>query len=104
MRGTRTIRWLTSVESCSVIEKECLAIKLSVEAFQVYLLGREFLIETDYRALQWLANFHMSNSRLTQWSLALQPFKFQVRHRRGCENANADALSRLLVKEKEGGM
>ena len=88
----------------SVIEKECLAIKLSVEAFQVYLLGREFLIEMDHRALQWLANFHMSNSRLTRWSLALQPFKFRVRHRKGCENANADALSRLLAKEKEGGM
>ena len=49
-------------QKCSVIEKECFAIKLSVEAFQVYLLGREFLIETDHRALQWLANFHMSNS------------------------------------------
>ena len=91
-------------QKCSVIEKECLAIKLSVEAFQVYLLGREFLIETDHRALQWLANFHMSNCGLTRWSLALQPFNFRVRHRRGCENANADAHSQLLAKEKEGGM
>jgi len=37
----------------SVVEKECLAIKLSVEAFQVYLLGQEFLIEMDRRVLQW---------------------------------------------------
>ena len=29
----------------SVIEKECLAIKLSVEAFQVYLLGRRFWLK-----------------------------------------------------------
>ena len=34
----------------STIEKECLAIKLGVEAFRVYLLGRKFEIQTDHRA------------------------------------------------------
>ena len=32
----------------STIEKECLAIKLPVNAFQVYLLGRPFVIQTDH--------------------------------------------------------
>ena len=35
----------------SNIEKECLAIKLGVNAFCVYLLGRPFCIETDHRSL-----------------------------------------------------
>ena len=68
----------------ATIEKECLAIKLGgVEAFQVYLLGNEFTIQTDHRALQWLTKIKDSNNRLLRWSLALQPFRFQVVHRKG---------------------
>ena len=37
----------------AVIEKECLAIKLGVETFAVYLMGREFVIQTDHQTLQW---------------------------------------------------
>ena len=59
----------------ATVEKECLAIRLEVEAFQVYLLGREFIIQTDHRALQWLTKFKDSNHRLMRWSLALQPFR-----------------------------
>ena len=78
----------------ATIEKECLAIKLGIETFQVYLLGKEFTIQTDHRALQWLTRFKDNNSRLMRWSLAMQPFHFQVQYRKGNDNANADALSR----------
>ena len=80
----------------STVEKECLAICLAVEAFRVYLLGRQFHVQTDHRALQWLNRLKESNARLTRWSLALQPYQFVVEHRAGTSNANADALSRLL--------
>ena len=38
-------------EKYSTIEKECLAIKLGIQAFQVYLLGKPFIVHTDHRAL-----------------------------------------------------
>ena len=38
--------------------------------------------------------------RLTRWSLALQPYTFEIQHRKGRDNANADALSRLPGKVK----
>ena len=69
------------------------SIKLGIEAFQVYLLGRELVIQTDHRALQWLTKFKDHNRRLMRWSLALQPYLFQVQHRRGTDSANADVLS-----------
>ena len=55
----------------STVEKECLAIRLGVQAFRVYLLGRTFTIQTDHRALQWLDRLKDTNARLTRWSLAL---------------------------------
>jgi phospholipid-translocating ATPase len=77
----------------ATIEKECLAIKLATHAFRVYLLGRKFTIQTDHRALEWLHRLKDNNARLVRWSLALQPYNFQVRYRTGCANGNADALS-----------
>jgi len=54
----------------STVEKECLAIKLAVEHFKVYLLGKPFTIHTDHRSLIWLNKLKDKNSRLTRWSLA----------------------------------
>ena len=101
-------KFLPREERYSTIEKECLAIKLAAQAFRVYLLGRPFEIQTDHRSLVWLDRLKDSNSRLTRWSLALQPFQFTVTHRSGKANGNADALSRAatttVLPEKGGGM
>ena len=72
-----------------------MAIKAGILAFRVYLLGRKFTIQTDHRALVWLDLLKDKNSRLTRWSLALQPYNFEVQHRTGHANGNADALSRI---------
>ena len=61
-------------ERYSTVEKECLAIRLAVEAFKVYLLGRNFVIQTDHRSLQWLERLKETNPRLCRWSLAMQPY------------------------------
>ena len=66
----------------STIEKECLAIKLAVKAFQMYLLGWPFIIQTDHRTLQWLSNVKDENSHLARWSLALQPYQFEIQHKK----------------------
>ena len=78
----------------STVEKECLAIKLGVEAFRVYLLGRDFTVQTDHRSLVWLDRLKDKNMRLARWSLILQQYSFKAVHRAGSSNGNADALSR----------
>ena len=84
----------------STIEKECLAIVLGIKAFATYLVRKPFILQTDHRALTWLWTFQDKNMRLTRWSLALQPYTFEIQHRKGRDNANADALSRLPGKVK----
>ena len=92
-------KFLPREERYSTIEKECLAIKLGIEAFRVYLLGRPFTIETDHRSLIWMERLKSTNNRLARWSLALQPYNFQVTHKAGKLNGNADALSRAPTNQ-----
>ena len=85
-------------EKYATVEK-CLAIKLAIQHFRVYLLGRHFTIQTDHRCLEWLDLLKENNARLTWWTLALQPYDFRVVYRGGKSNENADGLSRILTDD-----
>ena len=87
----------------SVVELECLAVKWALDTFKYYLLGREFTLETDHRALQWLGKMKDSNARVTRWFLSLQPFRFEVKYRAGKLNPVADFLSRHPGAEPSEG-
>lgn len=55
------------------VELECLAVQWALDTIKNYLLGRDFLLETDHRALQWLGHMKDSNARITHWFLACRP-------------------------------
>ncbi|GFX45734.1 transposon Tf2-6 polyprotein [Trichonephila clavipes] len=77
-------------------EKECAAIVYAVKKLNCYLDGQQkFIIQTDHNPLVWLKTNAGTNPRLMRWSLALQPFNFEVIHKPGRSHANADALSRI---------
>uniref|UniRef100_A0A9J7WVP0 ribonuclease H n=1 Tax=Cyprinus carpio carpio TaxID=630221 RepID=A0A9J7WVP0_CYPCA len=85
----------TTEQRYAAVEKEALAVKWAVLELKYYLLGRKFTLYTDHAPLQWMARAKDTNARVTRWFLALQDFHFDVRHRAGTANANADGLSRL---------
>ena len=85
---------LTKAEkNYSTIEKECLAIVFGTKQFRHYLLGRPFRIVTDHNPLKWL-NAQKMEGRLCRWALQLQEFDYVIEYRKGCQNINADAVSR----------
>ena len=79
----------------TVSERECLAIVEAIKSFRHYVHGLKFVVVTDHSALRWLHNAKDLNSRLTRWSLKLLEFDFTIEYRKGQDNANADALSRM---------
>ena len=79
----------------STIERECLAIVYGIGKFRQYLLGREFVLETDHKPLVYLNKLKNSNSRLMRWALSLQPYMFRVVHIPGKDHVGPDFLSRI---------
>lgn len=85
----------------STIEKELLAIILSIEFFHYYLIGREFLIVTDHRPLTYLFNTKNMSARLHRWRYVIMSYQFQIVYKSGKSNVVADALSRIAIESDE---
>ena len=75
-------------------EKEALPVIEGIKKFQPYLYGRKFTIHTDHHALKWLMTIKDVTGHLARWSLLIQQFDFNIKHRPGITNGNADGLSR----------
>lgn len=91
-------RTLTDSEiNYATIEKELLAIVWATKYFRPYLFGRKFKIVTDHKPLLWLMNLKDPNSKLVRWRLKLEEFDYEVVYKKGKNNTNADALSRISL-------
>jgi len=82
-----------------VTRKELLAIVCYTKAFRQYLLGRQFVVKTDYSALQWLRNTPEPIRQQARWCETLEEFDFQIILRPGRLHRNADALSRKPCRQ-----
>ena len=65
-----------------------------IKRFHPYLSGQKFTVHTDHNALKWLMSIQDPSGRLARWSMLIQNFDFDIIHRPGKANGNADALSR----------
>ena len=82
-----------------VTRKELLAICVAVEHFKPYLYGKQFLIRTDHKALEFLGSSSKAISPQFQtWMDLLSSFNFKIEFRRGIDHGNADGMSRSMHK------
>ena len=81
----------------STIEKECLALILAIQQFEVYLTSSTspIVVFSDHNPISFLHKLKNKNQRLLRWSLLLQEFNLDIRHIKGKDNTIPDAVSRV---------
>jgi hypothetical protein len=82
----------------SATELECKALHDCILHYSVYLKYiPHFEVFSDHNALRYMVNADntTTNGRLMRYLLALQEYNFAIYYRKGTENCDADAVSRL---------
>lgn len=78
-------------------EKEGLAVLSAIDKFRPYIEGTRFTVVTDASALTHIMRGKWrTSSRLSRWSIELQGYDLEIKHRKGRDNIVPDALSRAV--------
>ena len=80
--------------SYSTVEKEALALVLSVHIFSIYFGSSVVKVYTDHNPLTFVERMASHNQKLLRWSLELQQYNLRIIHRAGKDNLLPDLLSR----------
>lgn len=96
-------RTLTTAErKYPILHREALAMVFAMEKFYKYVYGHFVTIFTDHKPLEGIFNCKKGEppviaTRLQRYVIRLSIFDYEVKHRKGKNNGNADFLSRLPI-------
>ena len=85
----------TAESSYAPHKGELAAVILGTKKFEHILRARQFVIRTDSRCVQFLHSMKEYRGIYARWNCYLNSFQFQLEHRAGTKQTNADALSRM---------
>lgn len=89
-------RTLTDVETrYHNSEREALAVIWALEHFREYITDQKVHVFTDHEALLKMLKAPRPEGRFARWVVRLMGMDVTLHHRKGVNNGNADALSRL---------
>ncbi|GBG87996.1 hypothetical protein CBR_g46367 [Chara braunii] len=77
----------------STYMRELYALREALTHWKHYLLGRHFKVYSDHQTLQWIKTQTDLSPTLTRWLHDIDDFNFELKHKKGCYNRVADALS-----------
>ncbi|GBG75316.1 hypothetical protein CBR_g19948 [Chara braunii] len=78
----------------STYMRELYALRKALAHWKHYLLGRHFKVYSDHQTLQWIQTQSELSPTLTRWLHDIDVYSFELKHKKGCYNRVADALSR----------
>ena len=85
---------LGAERTLQVYEKELLAVIHALSSWKHYLLGADFVVQTDHQTLRYFLTQTKLSEKHMRWANFLSMFHFQIVHVEGKKNVVADALSR----------
>ncbi|GBG91621.1 hypothetical protein CBR_g52655 [Chara braunii] len=78
----------------STYMRELYTLREALAHWKHYLLGRHFKVYSDHQTLQWIQTQSELSPTLTRWLHDIDVYSFELKHKKGCYNRVADALSR----------
>ncbi len=78
----------------STYMRELYALRMPFDHWNHYLLGRHFKVFSDHETSKWIKQQTTLSPTLLRWFHEIHIFDFELRHKKGCFNRVADALSR----------
>ena len=67
----------------SVTDKELLACVKCMQFFRKYLIGRQFKLRTDHKAIQYMKDTKNDNARLFRWAIKLSDYDYEIEYVKG---------------------
>ncbi|CAL2259851.1 unnamed protein product [Prunus armeniaca] len=84
-----------SVLNYPTYDKELYAMHQAVKHWRAYLLGKEVVVHSDHKPLQFLTTqSKLQQARHMKWMSYLQQFSIVIKYKKGATNKLADMLSR----------
>ncbi|GBG78044.1 hypothetical protein CBR_g25980 [Chara braunii] len=77
----------------STYMSELYALRMALDHWKHYLLGRHFKVFLDHETLKWIKQQTTLSPTLLHWFHEIDIFDFELRQKKGCHNRVADALS-----------
>jgi RNase H-like domain found in reverse transcriptase len=100
--GFMSKKFTSAQRSYRTFEHEALAVIEALMKWEDKLVGRQFTIVTDHKALETIktTNHDGKSGRLICWDKYLSRFKYEVMHIPGEQNKVADCLSRYYENDR----
>ncbi|KAL7831312.1 hypothetical protein SRHO_G00308150 [Serrasalmus rhombeus] len=93
----------SSEKNYPIHQLEYLALKWAVvDKFHDYLYGASFTVRTDNNPLTYVLTTAKLNATGHRWLAALSAYNFTIQYRPGCNNIDADSLSRNVFSKENG--
>ncbi|GBG80928.1 hypothetical protein CBR_g31484 [Chara braunii] len=80
--------------AASTYMRELYVLRETLDHWKHYLLGCHFKVFSDHETLKWVQTQNNPSTTLTRWLHEIVVYDFEIKHKKGCYNRVADALSR----------